>query len=325
MTLQRREFLQLTASAAVLPAIPSLASSGTYPVRPVRVLVGYPAGGTYDLLGRLMGQWLSQHLGQPFVIENRPGAASNIATEAVVHAKADGYTLLLVGPANAINASLYEKLDFDFMRDIAPIAGITREPLVMTVHPSLPSNSVPAFIAYAKANPGKINMASPGRGSSGHVAGELFKMMTGITMVHVPYHGAAPALTDLLGGHVQVYFGAAPALIEHVRSKRLRALAVTSATRCPAMPEIPTMAEFVPGYEASAWYGVGAPKATPIAIVESINQEINAALADSSIKARLTDEGSTVIPGSPVDFGNLIAEETRKWAKVIRAANIRVG
>jgi|SRR5271169_4025441 tripartite-type tricarboxylate transporter receptor subunit TctC len=325
MNLQRRQFLRLTASAAVLSAMSSFAWSQTYPAQPVRVMVGYPAGGTYDLLARLMAQWLSEHLGQPFVIENRPGAASNIATETVVRAMADGYTLLLAGPANAINASIYDKLNFYFIRDIAPVAGITREPLVMTVHPSLPTNSVPEFIAYAKANPGKINMASPGNGSSGHVAGELFKMMTGVAMVHVPYHGAAPALTDLLGGQVQVYFGAAPALIEYVRSGKLRALAVTSATRCHAMPDIPTVGEFVAGYEASAWYGIGAPKATPVAIIARINQEINAALGDSGIKARLADQGSTVIPGSPADFGRLIAGETEKWAKVIRAANIKVG
>jgi tripartite-type tricarboxylate transporter receptor subunit TctC len=325
MILQRRQFLRLTASAAMLPAMPSLAWPQTYPARSVRVIVGYPPGGTYDFLARLMGQWLSEHLGQPFVVENRPGAGSNIATETVVRAMADGYTLLLAGPANAINASLYDKLDFNFIRDIAPVGGITREPLVMTINPSLPINSLREFIAYAKANPGKINMASPGNGSSGHVAGELFKMMTGIDVVHVPYRGAAPALTGLLGGHVQVYFGAAPALIRYVRSAKLRALAVTSATRCQALPEIPTVAEFVLGYEATAWYGVGAPKATPVAIIERINREINAELSDSDIKARLADQGSTVIPGSPADFGRLIAAETEKWAKVIRAANIRVG
>jgi tripartite-type tricarboxylate transporter receptor subunit TctC len=325
MTLKRRQFLQLAASAAMVPAVSSVAWSQIYPSRPVRLIVGYAAGGTYDLLARLIGQWLSEHLGQPFVIEDRPGAASNIATETVVRAMADGYTLLLVGPANAINASIYDKLNFDFIRDISPVAGIARDPLVMTVHPSLPTNSVPEFIAYAKVNPGKINMASPGSGSSGHVAGELFKMMTGVKMMHVPYRGAAPALTDLLGGQVQAYFGAAPALIEYVRSGKLRALAVTSARRCQAMPEIPTMGEFVAGYEASAWYGVGAPKATPVAVIERINQQINAALGDSSIKTRLADQGSIVIPGSPADFGKLIAEETEKWSKVIRAANIKVG
>jgi len=324
MTLQRRQLLQLTVSAVMLSAMPSLAWSQTYPSRPVRVMVGYPAGGTYDLLARLLGQWLSERLGQPFVIENRPGAASNIATETVVRAVPDGYTLLLAGPANAINATLYDNLNFNFIRDIAPVAGVTREPLVMTVNPSLPINSVPEFIAYAKSNPGKINMASPGNGSSGHVAGELFKMMTGIDIVHVPYRGAAPALTSLLGGQVQVYFGAAPALIEYVRSSTLRALAVTSATRCQAMPEISTVGEFVPGYEANAWYGIGAPKATPAVIIERINEEINFALGDSNINARLADQGSTVIPGSPADFRGLIAAETEKWAKVIRAANIKV-
>ena len=323
MTLQRRQFLRLTASAAVLSARSSHAWSQTYPSRPVRVMVGYPAGGTYDLLARLVGQWLSEHLGQPFVIENRPGAASNIATEAVVRATADGYTLLLAGPANAINATLYDKLNFDFIRDIAPVAGITREPLVMTVHPSLPTQSVPEFIAYTNANPGKINMASPGNGSSGHVAGELFKMMTGVSMVHVPYRGAAPALTDLLGGQIQVYFGAAPALIAYVRSGELRALAVTTATRSEALPEIPTVGESVPGYEASAWYGVGAPKNTPPEVINKLNKEINAALSDRVLKARLVDQGSTVLTGSPAEFGRLIAEETEKWATVVKFSGMR--
>jgi tripartite-type tricarboxylate transporter receptor subunit TctC len=323
MTLKRREFLQLAAFAAAMPV--TFAWSETYPSRPVRLIVGYAAGGTYDILARQIGQWLSKHLGQPFVVENRPGAASNIATEVVVRANADGYTLLLAGPANTINATIYDKLDFDFIRDIAPVAGIAREPLFMEVNPSLPTKSVPDFIAYAKANPGTINMASPGNCSSGHLAGELFKMMTGVDMVHVPYRGAAPALSDLLGGQVQVYFGAAPASIEHVRSGKLRALAVTTATRCQAMPEIPTIGEFVQGYEASAWYGVGAPRDTHPNIVERLNKEINAALGDPTIKARFADQGGTVIPGSPAEFGRLIAEETEKWARVIRTANIKVG
>jgi tripartite-type tricarboxylate transporter receptor subunit TctC len=323
MTLQRRQYLQLVGSAAALAAVSSFAWSQTYPSQPVRLIVGYSAGGTYDILARLIGQRLSERLGQPFVIENRPGAASNIATEAVVRATADGYTLLVAGPANAINATMYDKLNFDFIRDIAPVAGITREPLIMEVHPSLPTKSVPEFIAYAKANPGKINMASPGNGSSGHVAGELFKMMAGVNMVHVPYRGASPALTDLLGGQVQVYFGAAPASIEYVRSGKLRALAVTTATRSQAMPDIPTVGEFVPGYEASAWYGVGAPKSTPMIIVEKLNREINTALGDPNIRAQLAHQGSTVIPGSPAEFGKLLADETEKWGKVIRAANIK--
>ena len=323
MKLPRRKFLHLAAGVAALPAISRFAWAQAYPSRPVRLLVGYAAGGTYDILARLIGQWLSERLGQPFVIENRPGAASNIAAEAVVRATADGYTLLLAGPANAINATLYDKLSFNFIRDIAPVAGITREPLVMEVHPSLPTKTVPEFIAYAKANPGKINMASPGNGSSGHVAGELFKMMTGVNMLHVPYRGAAPALTDLLGGQVQAYFGAAPASIEYIRSGKLRALAVTTAMRSEAVPEIPTVGEFVPGYEASAWYGVGAPKNTPAEIIDKLNKEISAALADPKIKARLADQGSTVLTGSPAAFGKLVAEETEKWGKVVKFSGMK--
>jgi tripartite-type tricarboxylate transporter receptor subunit TctC len=318
----RRRFLRLAAAVAVC-GISRAAWAQAYPTRPVRLIVGYAAGGTYDILARLIGQWLSERLGQPFVIENRPGAATNIATELVVRAAADGYTLLMAGPANAINASLYDKLSFNFMRDIDPVAGVTREPLVMEVHPSLPATSIPELIAYAKANPGKINMASPGSGSSGHVAGELFKMMTGANMVHVPYRGAAPALTDLLGGQVQVYFGAAPASIEYIRSGKLRALGVTTATRSEAVPDIPTVGEFVPGYEASAWYGVGAPKNTPREIIDKLNKEIVAALADPKIKARLADQGSTVLAGSPADFGKLIAEETEKWGKVVKFSGMR--
>ncbi len=323
MKLARRRFLHLAAAAAAISAVSRAAWAQTYPTRPVRLIVGYAAGGTYDILARLIGQWLSERLGQPFVIENRPGASTNIATEAVVRATADGYTLLMAGPANAINASLYDKLGFDFIRDIAPVAGITREPLVMEVHPSLPTKTVPELIAYGKANPGKINMASPGNGSSGHVAGELFKMMTGVDMVHVPYRGAAPALTDLLGGQVQVYFGAAPASIEYIRSGRLRALGVTTATRSEAVPDVPTVGEFVPGYEASAWYGVGAPRSTPPEIIDKLNREIGAALADPRIKARLADQGSTALAGSPSDFGKLIAEETEKWRKVVKFSGMR--
>jgi tripartite-type tricarboxylate transporter receptor subunit TctC len=323
MKLARRRFLHLAATAAAISAVSRAAWAQTYPTRPVRLIVGYAAGGTYDILARLIGQWLSERLGQPFVIENRPGASTNIATEAVVRATADGYTTLMAGPANAINASLYDKLGFDFIRDIAPVAGITREPLVMEVHPSLPTKTVPELIAYGKANPGKINMASPGNGSSGHVAGELFKMMTGVDMVHVPYRGAAPALTDLLGGQVQVYFGAAPASIEYIRSGRLRALGVTTATRSEAVPDVPTVGEFVPGYEASAWYGVGAPRSTPPEIIDKLNREIGAALADPRIKARLADQGSTVLAGSPADFGKLIAEETEKWRKVVKFSGMK--
>ena len=276
-----------------------------------------------DIVARLIGQWLSERLGQPFIIENRPGAGSNIATEAVVRAPPDGYTLLLVGPPNAINATLYDKLNFNFIRDIAPVASIVRVPNVMVVNPSVPAKTVPEFIAYAKANPGKINMASAGIGSSAHVAGELFKMMTGVDMVHVPYRGAAPALTDLLGGQVQVCSPRMPASIEYIKAGKLRALAVTTATRSEALPDVPTVGEFVPGYEASSWYGVGAPKNTPAEIVDKLNKEINAALADPKIKARLADLGGTALAGSPADFGKLIADETEKWGKVIRAANIK--
>jgi tripartite-type tricarboxylate transporter receptor subunit TctC len=270
-----------------------------------------------------LGQWLSDRLGQPFIIENRPGGGGNIGTEAVVRAAADGYTLLLVGPPHAINATLYDKLNFNFVRDIAPVAGIMSVPNVMVVNPSVPAKTVPEFISYAKANPGKINMASSGNGSSPHVAGELFKMMTGVDMVHVPYRGNAPALTDLLGGQVQVYFVTTPASIEFIRAGTLRPLAVTTTMRSDALPGIPTVGDFVPGYESSAWYGVGVPKNTPAEIVATLNREINAGLADPKIEARFADLGGTVLPGSPGDFGKLIAEETEKWAKVIRAAHIK--
>ena len=277
MKLPRRQFLHLAAGAAALPAVSRIAWAQAYPTRPVRIIVGFAAGGAADIIARLIGQWLSERLGQPFVIENRPGAGSNIATEAVVRAPPDGYTLLLVGTANAINATLYDKLNFNFIRDIAPVAGIIRVPNVMVVNPSVPAKTVPEFIAYAKANPGKINMASGGIGTAAHVSGELFKMMAGVDMVHVPYRGAAPALTDLLGGQVQVMFASMPSSIEHIRAGKLRALAVTTATRSEALPDIPTVGEFVPGYEASAWYGVGAPKDTPAEIVDKLNKEINAA------------------------------------------------
>jgi tripartite-type tricarboxylate transporter receptor subunit TctC len=323
MNLPRREFLRLAASTAMIPITPHAARAQTYPTRPVRLISGYPAGGSNDILARLMGQWLSEHLGQPFIVENRPGAASNIGTEAVVRASPDGYTLLLVNTANAINAALYEQLNFNFLRDIAPVAGIIGVPSVMEVHPSFPAKTVPEFITYAKANPGKINMASADNGSPGHVAGELFKMMTGISLVHVPYRGAAPALTDLLGGQVDVFFGTLPGSIEYIKAGKLRALAVSTATRSEALPHVPTVGEFVPGYEASVWLGVGAPRNTPAEIVDKLNREVNAALADPKVKARLTDLGGTVLTGSPADFGKLIAADTEKWAKVVKFAGIK--
>ncbi|HYT15054.1 MAG TPA: tripartite tricarboxylate transporter substrate binding protein, partial [Burkholderiales bacterium] len=288
-----------------------------------RVIVPYPPGGPNDILARLMGQWLSERLGQPFVIDNRPGAGSNIGTEAVVKASPDGYTLLVVGTNSAINATLYENLNFNFIRDIAPIATIIRQPQVMLVNPSFPAKTVPEFIAYAKANPGKINMASAGNGTGPHVAGELFKMITGVDMIHVPYRGGGPALTDLLAGRVQVMFLGPVGSIEYVRAGKLRALAVTTATRSDALPEIPTVGEFVPGYESSSWFGVGAPKNTPAEIVERLNKEINAALADPKMKARFADMGATVFASSPADFGGLMAEETEKWAKVVKFAGIK--
>ena len=323
MKLPRRQFLHLAAGAAALPTVSRFAFAQTYPSRPVRLIVPFaPAGGS-DITARLMGQWLSERLAQPFIIENRPGAGSNIATEAVVRAAADGYTLLCVTTANAINATLYDKLNFNFIRDIAPVATISRNTYVMLVHPSMPAKTVPEFIAYAKAHPRKINMASAGTGSPPHVCGELFKMMAGVDLLHLPYRGGGPALTDLLGGQVQVYFATTVASIEYIRTGRLRALAVTTATRSDALPDIPTVAEFVPGYEASSWYGVGAPKATPAEIVEKLNKEINAGLADAKLKARLADLGGDVLALSPADFGKLIADETEKWGNVIRALNIK--
>jgi len=295
-----------------------IAWAQAYPTRPVRLIVGLAAGGGADIAARLIGQWLSERLGQQFLIENRPGAGSNIATEVVVRAPSDGYTLLLVNAPAAINATLYEKLSFNVIRDIAPVASISRVPNVLVVHPSFPAKTVPEFIAYTKVNPGKISMASPGIGSPGHVAGELFKMMTGINIVHVPYRGAAPALTDLLGGQVQVYFATTPASIEYIRSGTLRPLAVTSATRWEGLPDIPTLSDFVPGFEATSWYGIGAPRNTPTEIIEKLNKEINAGIADPKMKVRLADLGGTVIPGSPADFGKLIAEETEKWGKVVK-------
>jgi len=295
-----------------------MATAQTYPTRPVRFIIGYPPGGSADLTARLLGQWLSERLGQPFVIESRPGASTNIATEAVVRAPPDGYTLLLVAPANAINATLYEKLNFNFIHDIAPVAGIIRFPNVMVVNPSVPAKTVPEFIAYAKANPGRLNMASSGNGSTIHVSGELFKMMTGVNMIHVPYRGGAPALTDMISGQVQVMFDNVPTSIEFIRAGKLRALAVTTATRSEVLPDLPTVADFVPGYEASAWYGVGVPKGTPDDIIEKLNKEINAILAEPKAKARLADLGASLLAGSPADFGKLVADETEKWGKVVK-------
>jgi tripartite-type tricarboxylate transporter receptor subunit TctC len=324
MKLPRRTFLHLAAGAAALPAVSRIAMAQTYPTRPVRIVVGFPAGGGADIVARLLGQWLSERLGQPFIVENRPGAASNIASEAVAKAAPDGYTLLLViMPPNAINATLYDKLNFNFIRDIAPIAGLTSDPLVMLLNPSVPVQSVPEFIAYAKTNPAKINMASGGIGSALHVAGELFKTMTGVQMNHVPYRGSAPALTDLLAGQVQVLFDVPTSSIEYIKSGKLRALAVTGATRSELLPDIPTVGEFVPGYKASNIRGVGAPKNTSAEIVAKLNMEINAALADPKIRARLADVGGTPIPMTPADFGKLIVDETEKWAKVVKSASIK--
>jgi tripartite-type tricarboxylate transporter receptor subunit TctC len=323
MKLLRRQFLHLAAGAATLPVPWRFALAQTYPSRPVRIIVGYPAGGPSDILARMMGQWLSERLGQPFVIENRPGASSNLAAEAVVRASADGYTLLMVSAANAINATLYADLHFNFIRDIAPVASIIRSANVMEVNPSFPVKTVPEFIAYAKANPGKINFASGGSGGPVHVSGELFKMLTGVNMVHVPYRGETPALIDLLGGQVQVMFGSLPASIEHIRAGKLRALAVTTAARSLVLPDVPTVAEFVPGYEASAWFGLGAPKDTSGEIIAKLNKEINAALADPKIKARLADMGGIELALSPADFGKLITDETAKWGKVVKFAGIK--
>ena len=318
MKLPRRTFLHLAAGAAALSAVSRVAWAQAYPSRPVRLIVPAPAGGGYDLAARLISQVLSERLGQQFVIENRPGGGSKIGTEAVVRAPADGYTLLLVANTAAINATRYDKLNYNFIRDIAPVASIIRAPYVMAVNPTVPAKTVPEFVAYAKANPGKISMASTGIGSGTHIAGELFKMMTGINMLHVPYRGGIPALTDLLGGEVQVLFVTPVSSIEHIKTGRLRALAVTTATRSDALPDVPTVGEFVPGYEASAWFGVGAPKATPAEIVEKLNKAINASLADPKIKARFADLGSDVLALSSADFARLIAEETEKWGKVVK-------
>jgi tripartite-type tricarboxylate transporter receptor subunit TctC len=321
--LPRRNFLHLAAGAAALSAVSDIAWAQTYPSRPVRIIVPTATGSTADILVRLMGQWLSERLGQPFVVENRPGGGTNIGTEAVVRAPADGYTLLWAASPNAINATLYDKLNFNFIRDIAPVASLLRVPFVMVVNPSFPAKTVPEFITYAKANPGKINFASGGTGYAAHVAGELFKVMTGVNMVHVPYRGQAPAMTDLFGGQVQVMFDPVVSSIAHIRAGKLRPLAVTTTTRSEALPDIPTVGDFVPGYEASVWFGIGAPRNTPPDIIEKLNKEINAALADPKLRARLAELDGTVLPGSPDDFGKFIADETEKWGKVIRAANIK--
>ncbi len=318
MKIPRRRFLQLAAGAAALPAVSRSAMAQSYPTRPLRMIIGYPPGGSADITARLMGQWLSERLGQPIVIESRPGAGTNIATEAAVRAPPDGYTLFLVAPANAINATLYDKLNYNFLRDIAPVAGIIRFPNVIVVNPSLPVKTVPELIAYAKANPGKLNMASSGNGSTIHMSGELFKMMTGINMVHVPYRGGALALTDLMGGQVQVMFDNVPTSAEYVKAGKLRGLATTGTTRSEVLPDLPTVADFVPGYEASAWYGLGVPKNTPAEIIETLNKEVNAILADPKSKARLVDLGASLLPGSPADFGKLVADETEKWGKVVK-------
>jgi tripartite-type tricarboxylate transporter receptor subunit TctC len=323
MKLPRRRFLHMAASAAALPALSHVARAQAYPTRPVRIIVGFAAGGGVDITARLIGQWLSERLSQQFIIENRPGAGTNIATETVARARADGYTLLLVNPANAVNATLYDKLNFNFMNDFAPVAGIMRVPNIMQVNPSVPAKTVPEFIAYAKANPGKVNMASGGTGGGDHMAVELFKMMTGLVMIHVPYRGAAPALTDLIGGQVEVMFASLPASIEYIRAGKLRALAVTTATRSQVLPDIPAVSELVPGYEASNWYGVGVPKNTPVDIVEKLNREINAAFVDPRMKARFADLGGTSLAGPPADFGKLIADETEKWGKVVKFAGLK--
>jgi len=322
MKLDRRTLLVLLGAASV-PSVSRDAKAQAYPTRPVRIIVGFPAGGGQDIVARLVGGWLSEHLGQPFIVENRPGAASNVAAEAVVRSPADGYTLFVVGVNNAINATLYDKLTFDLVRDIAPVGGISQVPNVMEVNPAVPAKTVPEFIAYAKANPGKLNMASGGNGTSMHLCGELFKRMTGIDMVHVPYRGAGPALTGLIGGQVQVMFDNLPSSIEHIRAGKLRALAVTTMSRSEALPDTPALSDFLPGFEASGWAGFGAPKNTPIEIIDKLNQELNAALADAMMKARLADLGGIILSGGPAEFGRFVAAETEKWGRLIRAVNIR--
>jgi tripartite-type tricarboxylate transporter receptor subunit TctC len=319
----RKQFLHLAAGAAALPTLPRITRAETYPSKPVRFIIGYTPGGSADITARLMGQWLTERLGQPFIVESRAGAGSNIGTEAVIRSPPDGYTILLAAPANAINASLYAKLNYNFLRDVSPVAGIIRFPNVMEVNPSVPAKTVPEFITYAKANPGKINFASSGSGSTIHMSAELFKMMTGIDMVHVPYRGSALAMTDLLGGQVQVMFDNVPSSLEQIRSGKLRPLAVTTSMRSEALPDVPTVADFVPGYESSAWYGVAVPKGTPPEIIDTLNREINTGLADPKLRARFTELSAAVLPGSPADFGKLLVDETEKWAKVVKFAGIK--
>jgi tripartite-type tricarboxylate transporter receptor subunit TctC len=323
MTSARRQFLHLAACAAALPAFSRFAAAQSYPARAVRIVVGFTPGGSTDIGARLIGQWLQERLGQPFVIENRPGAATNIATESVVRAPPDGYTLLMVGPSSAVNATLYDKLSFVFLRDITPVAGLTRQPQVLLANPSVPAKTVPELIGYARANPGRITMASAGIGSTGHLVGEFFKMTAGVDFVHVPYRGAGPALTDLLGGQVLISFAGIAGSIEYVRTGKLRALAVTTATRAEALPDVPTVGEFMQGFEAGDWLGVGAPRGTPPEIIDRLNKEITAGVADPTIKARFADLGGTPLVLTPAEFSKLLAYETAKWAKVIRAANIR--
>jgi tripartite-type tricarboxylate transporter receptor subunit TctC len=324
MKLPRRRFLHLAAGAAALPAAFRNAWAQAYPARPVRMIVGFTPGGPTDIAARLMGNWLSERFGQPFVIENRPGAGSNIATEAVVNSAPDGYTLLVVSTSATVSATFYRNLSFNLIRDVAPVAGIVRVPLVMVVHPSVPAKTVPEFIAYAKADPGKINMASVGNGTTPHMAGELFKMKAGVDMLHVPYRGAAPALTDLIGGRAQVMFEGMLSLVEHIRVGRLRPLAVTTAARAQVLPDVPTVGEFLPGYEASVWFGIGAPRNTPTGIIDTLNKEINAGLADPKLRARLAELGGTALALSPAGLGKLFAEDTEKWGRVVRAANIKL-
>jgi tripartite-type tricarboxylate transporter receptor subunit TctC len=323
MKFRRRSFLRLAAAAAALPALPRFARADTYPSRPVHLIIGYPPGGSADMTARLFGQWLSDRLGQQFVVESRSGAGTNIATQAVIRAPADGYTLLLAAPANATNPALFAKLNFDFIRDTTPIAGLIRFPDVVDVNLSLPIHTIPELIAYAKANPGKLNFASSGVGSTLHVAGELFKMMTGADIVHVPYRGGGPALIDLMSGRVQLMFDNLPTSLQFIKAGKLRPLAVTSAQRAAVVPELPVVADFVPGYEASAWYGLAAPKGTPDDIVDKLNREVNAILAQPAVKSQLADLGASLLPGSPDDFGKLIVDETAKWGKVIRFAGIK--
>jgi tripartite-type tricarboxylate transporter receptor subunit TctC len=322
MKLPRRTFLNLAVGAAALPTVSRIAGAQTYPTRPVRLILGYAPGNAPDIVARLIGQWLSEHLGQPFIIENRPGAGTNIGTEAVVRAPPDGYTLLYVTTANASNATLFDKLNFNFMRDIAPVAGIIRVPNLVSVNLSLPVKAIPQLIAYAKANAGKLNFGAP-NGGTVQLSGELFKMMTGVNIVHVPYSNQVQAVADLLADQIQVSFDVMPTTIEYARTGKLRALAVTTATRSPALPDIPTVGDFVPGYEASSWHGVGVPKDTPAEIIDKLNKEINAALGDPKMTARLADLGGTPLPGSPADFGKFIADETEKWAKVVKFAGIK--